>query len=58
MYIPGAPAAMSVYEWSIVLMWVALGVVFYMAAMKKQKAGVVYHTKRLIVKQAVFMGMK
>jgi amino acid transporter len=58
MYIPGAPAAMSVYEWSIVLLWAALGVVFYMAAMKKQRVGVVYHTKRLMVKQAVFMGMK
>ena len=58
MYVPGAPAAMSVYEWSIVLMWMALGVVFYMAAVKKQKEGVVYRTKRLMVKQAVFMGMK
>lgn len=49
---------MSVYEWCIVLLWAGLGIVFYMAAMKKQKVGVVYHTKRLIVKQAVFMGIK
>ena len=58
MYIPGAPAAMSVYEWSIVLLWAALGVVFYMAAMKNREWAWYIIQKRLMVKQAVFMGMK
>lgn len=38
MYLPSAPASMSLYEWSIVIGWAVLGIVFYGMAKKKQAA--------------------